>query len=74
MELLMLIVGLLAAAWFLGFVRSISTIADTANTEVAAYNAIHKISTIEKLAALELDSDAITKAQAIVKAAKDLKL
>ena len=28
----------------------------------------------KKLAALELDSDAITKAQAIVKAAKDLKL
>ena len=74
MEMLMLIVGLLLAAWFLGFVKSVRTIADTANTEVQSYNTIHKITTIEKLAALELDSDAVTKAQAIVKAAKDLKL
>ena len=74
MEMVLLVVVIVIAAWFLGFVKSLRTIAETANTEVASYNVIHKNKTAKKLASLDIDEDTWTKAKEAIAKSKELTL
>ena len=74
MEMVLLVVAVVTVAWFLGFVKSLRTIAETANTEVASYNVIHKNKVAKKLAAMDIDEDTWVKAKAAIAKSKELSL
>jgi len=72
MEMLLIIVGLLLVAWFLGFTKAVRTLANTANTEVEVFATTHKVKAAERLAGITIDEDQWTKAADVVKKAKKL--
>lgn len=74
MEMVLLVVAVVVVAWFLGFVKSLRTIAETANTEVASYNVIHKNKVAKKLAALDINEEDWVKAKEAIAKSKELTL
>ena len=80
MEMLLMIVGIVAALWFFGLVKALRkfsdaavTIAETANDEVEAYAVIHANKTAKKLAELNVDADTWAKAQEALARVKELR-
>lgn len=74
MEMVLLVVVIVVAAWFLGFVKSLRTIAETANTEVASYNVIHKNKVAKKLAGMDINEEDWAKAKEAIAKSKTLTL
>lgn len=74
MEIAIIIVVAVVVAWFFGFVKSLRTIAETANTEVASYNVIHKNKVAKKLASLDINEEDWVKAKEAIAKSRELTL
>lgn len=63
MELVLLLLVIIALAWFLGFLKSGVKVADMANRKVELMNSKQKARTVNDFAAIELDTDQVAKAK-----------
>ena len=64
MEFIFMVIAVFIAAWFFGFLRSIRSVADMANKEVATLSALHQNTVVERLAAAKVTAAKAQKAQA----------
>lgn len=64
MELVLLLIVVLAVAWFLGFLKSGIKVADMANRKVGIMDAKQKAKATNEFAAIEIDTDTMSKAKA----------
>lgn len=76
MEILAIGVVALVVVWVFGFVKSIRSVADMANNEVAVQAAVHKNKCVDRLAALDVDgfAEKHAKAKNVAKTMKEFNL
>ena len=63
MEFIFMVVAAFVAAWFFGFLKSIRSVAQMANTEVQVLSALHQNTVIERLAAVKVTAAKASKAK-----------
>lgn len=63
MEFVFMVVALFIGAWFFGFLKSIRSVAQMANTEVQVLSALHKNTVVERLAAVKVTEAKAVKAK-----------
>jgi len=62
MEVIVITLTIVLIIWKLGLFKPISVLADTAVREASLYNTEHKVSTIQRYKAIELNEEDVIKA------------